>query len=34
MPVLSRAKILMGAQSTTALITSVVVIAKGVGSPC
>jgi hypothetical protein len=32
MPLTSRAKILMGAQSTMALITSVVVIAKGVGS--
>lgn len=32
MPLSSRAKILMGAQSTMALITSVVVIAKGVGS--
>ncbi len=32
MPLSSRAKILMGAESTMALITSVVVIAKGVGS--
>ena len=32
MPLTSRAKLLMGAQSTMALITSVVVIAKGVGS--
>jgi hypothetical protein len=32
MPLTSRAKLLMGAESTMALITSVVVIAKGVGS--
>ncbi|HZD97563.1 MAG TPA: hypothetical protein VE132_05325 [Micromonosporaceae bacterium] len=32
MPLTSRAKLLMGTQSTMALITSVVVIAKGVGS--
>jgi uncharacterized membrane protein len=32
MPLSSRAKLLMGAESTMALITSVVVIAKGVGS--
>jgi hypothetical protein len=32
MPLTRRAKLLMGAQSTMALITSVVVIAKGVGS--
>ena len=32
MPLSSRAKILIGAQSPIALITSVVVIAKGVGS--
>jgi hypothetical protein len=32
MPLSARAKLLMGAESTMALITSVVVIAKGVGS--